>query len=285
MTDHEKLMYQVLGKISELDAPIVFKGALITKLILTENGYSGLERATRDIDANWIDQPPAMSKLVGIINQSLEAFGGKLHAEAIREYGEKKSAGVAVIETATGDRIIAMDISMKPVTGSMVYHYGELGIRGVLVNEILADKLTVMSKRLIFRRVKDIVDVYALAHCVNVSTPDIYEIFRKDPKREVGAFDEFYNRRADLEHAYGKLAGIECKPSFDEVYSYLCGFVQPFARKDMSPKKWVNSKRNWEDFAVSKPSISEDLNAAQQMVDEYKAHQHGTHKDKADYER
>ena len=34
MTDRENIMYQILGKISETDAPIVFKGALITKLIL-----------------------------------------------------------------------------------------------------------------------------------------------------------------------------------------------------------------------------------------------------------
>lgn len=250
MTDHENLMYQVLGKISELDAPIVFKGALITKLILTENGYSGLERATRDIDANWIGEPPVMSKLVGIINRSLESFGGKLYAEAIREYGEKKSAGVAIIEAATGDRIIAMDISMKPVTGSKMYHYGELSIKGVLVNEILADKLTVISKRLVFRRAKDIVDVYALAHCVQVCTTDIYEILNRDPKREVGSFNELYNCRTDIEHAYSKLAGIENKPPFDDVYRYLCAFVKPFANKDMSPKTWSSTKRNWENLPI-----------------------------------
>jgi hypothetical protein len=40
MTQQEQLMYQILGRISETDAPIVFKGALITKLVLAENGYT-----------------------------------------------------------------------------------------------------------------------------------------------------------------------------------------------------------------------------------------------------
>jgi hypothetical protein len=69
MTEHEKLMYQVLGKISESNAPIVFKGALITKLILAENGYSTSERMTRDIDANWVDAPPSMHVLVEAVNK------------------------------------------------------------------------------------------------------------------------------------------------------------------------------------------------------------------------
>jgi len=49
MTEHERLMYQILGRISEANIPLVFKGALITKLILTENGFTTLERQTKDM--------------------------------------------------------------------------------------------------------------------------------------------------------------------------------------------------------------------------------------------
>ena len=52
MTEKERFMYLIMGKISESDAPIVFKGAMITKLILSEGGYTALERQTKDIDAN-----------------------------------------------------------------------------------------------------------------------------------------------------------------------------------------------------------------------------------------
>ena len=247
MTQKEKLMYQIMGKVSESDAPIVFKGAMVTKLILAESGYTDLERQTKDIDANWIGIPPTMEDLVDTINKALEGFNGDLYAQAIRVYDDKKSAGIAIVETATGNRIITLDISIKPVHGSRVYYHGEIGVRGVLANEILADKLTVMSKRLIFRRTKDIIDVYAITHCVHVVTSDIYEIFKKHPTREVGTFDEFFNRISDLEHAYNKLAGVEGKPAFDDVYSYLSIFVQPFAQRDETPRVWFRDGLKWED--------------------------------------
>ena len=104
-----------------------------------------------------------------------------------------------------------------------------------------------MSKRLIFRRAKDIVDVYALAHCVRMETLSIYEIFKKHPNREVGVFDEFYNRKPDVEHAYNMLLGIEGKPAFDEVYSYLTELIQPFALGDETARVWNSDGVRWED--------------------------------------
>jgi hypothetical protein len=44
MTEHESLMYQVIGAVSKLGAPIVFKGALILKLILAEGGFTAFQR-------------------------------------------------------------------------------------------------------------------------------------------------------------------------------------------------------------------------------------------------
>jgi len=86
-------MYQILGKISEVNAPLVFKGALITKLILMENRYSATERQTKDIDANWIDIPPTMEDLENTVNDALKSFDGSIYAVAKREYGQGKSAG------------------------------------------------------------------------------------------------------------------------------------------------------------------------------------------------
>jgi len=200
MTDKEKLMYRIITEISKTGTPIIFKGALITRLVLAENGYTAINRQTKDIDANWIDLPPSMESLTETINSSLTVFNGELYAEAVRDYEDKKSAGLAVVETSTGNRILTMDISIKPVHGSKLYQYGDILVRGVLVNEILSDKITVLSKKLLFRRAKDIIDVYALANCVKINANDIFDIFDKTPGRKVDAFDEFYNRKNDVEH-------------------------------------------------------------------------------------
>ena len=142
MTEKETIMYQIIDHICRADAPIVFKGALITKLILSEHGYTAQERQ-RDIDANLIGAPPSMTELENTISRSLNALNRKFRAEAFREYGDKKSAGLYIIENATDEKIFTMDIDIRPICGCRVYHYGEVGIKGVLPTEILADKITV----------------------------------------------------------------------------------------------------------------------------------------------
>ncbi|MDR0490358.1 MAG: nucleotidyl transferase AbiEii/AbiGii toxin family protein [Oscillospiraceae bacterium] len=237
-------MYQVLGRISETNAPLVFKGALITKLILAENGFSLLDRQTVDIDANWISAPPSMEVLVNTIQKSLGDMQNQFYAVAIREYEEKKSAGMSIRKKGTDEEIMSMDISVKPVIGSRLYHYGEADIRGVLANEILADKITVLSGRLVFRRAKDLIDIYALTHCIEVRTSEVFCVLRSKSAL-IGEFTEFFNRRDDVEHAYDKLQRIEGKPPFDDIYSYLTEFVRPFATKDKTPRIWNAGNRNW----------------------------------------
>ncbi|MCL2681767.1 MAG: hypothetical protein FWE43_04690 [Streptococcaceae bacterium] len=104
---------------------------MITKLILAEQGYTDIERQTRDIDANWIGTPPSMSELESAVNQALKTWNDKFHAESFRTYGDKKSAGLYIIENATNEKIIVMDIDMRPSCGSRVYYYGDTQIGNV----------------------------------------------------------------------------------------------------------------------------------------------------------
>jgi len=205
MTELEKLMYRILGTISSADTPIVFKGALIKNLVLAEHDYNEIYRETTDIDCNWIGKPPSMNILVDTLNQSLGNLQNKYYAVAKREYGEKKSAGVNIIEKNT---------------------------------------ISVLSSNYIFRRTKDMIDVYSLANCVEIQTKEIFDIYVKT-KRELQAFDAFLNRVPELEHAYNKLTGVEGKPDFKIIYSYLNIFLNPFIQKDYNNKIWENKKELW----------------------------------------
>ena len=256
MNDKEHLMYEIMGRISASDAPIVFKGAMVTKLILAENSFTAFERQTNDVDANWVGTPPSMDALVGTINSALEEMTEQLYATAFRDYADRKSAGISIRRKGADDELFVMDISMKPVNDDRLYYFGEIVVKGVLANEILFDKIAVMSTRLIFRRAKDMFDVYALAQCVQIDTQEIIKTHQANPNREVGAFDEFYNRQSDLEHAYNKLAGIKNKPPFSDVYTYLTDFIKPFSEKDMKLRTWNNEKRRWDNKAPEKkPAI------------------------------
>jgi hypothetical protein len=285
MTEHERLMYEVLGRISATEAPIIFKGALITKLVLAEHGYTALDRLTRDVDANWIGEPPTMHDLVGTVQKSLGDLQEQFYAVAIREYEEKRSAGISIRSISSDKEIMSMDISIKPYIGGKMYYYGEIGIKGVLPTEVLADKITVLSKHLVFRRAKDLIDVYALAHCVEIKTQEIYNVMTRKSAM-VGRFAEINNRRDDIEHAYGKLRGIEGKPLFSDVYPYLIKFLHPFALNDITPRVWNNEKQSWDDCRDKKPSLLAQMRKIEEEIERKKSNpvNEPTKRKKRDYE-
>ncbi|MCD8095184.1 MAG: hypothetical protein LUE12_03535 [Ruminococcus sp.] len=73
MTEHEKVMYEILACLSNSNSPLVFKGALITRLILEENNFYDVSRQTKDIDVNWVGDPPSMeilTRTIGFVKQN-----------------------------------------------------------------------------------------------------------------------------------------------------------------------------------------------------------------------
>lgn len=87
MTEREEIMYEFLARISSTNAPIIFKGGLITKLILSENEYNDVQRSTVDIDASWMDSPPTMEEMRQTINNALGDFQENFYVDIMREYG------------------------------------------------------------------------------------------------------------------------------------------------------------------------------------------------------
>ena len=268
MTNNEKLMYQILGNISNTDTPIIFKGALITKLILSDHGFTDVERMTKDIDGDWIGTPPTMKHLEDTLNNSLGGLKNQYFVKAYRQYESEKSAGFYVVDKDTNKNIFKMDIAIKPTIGSKLYYFGDMTIKGVLPTEVLADKITAMSSNKLFRRMKDVTDIYALSHCVEVETDKIWDIC-KEKNHEVQSFDGFYNRKSEVEHAYNMLRGVDGKPDFDVIYTYISKFVKPFAEKIIGNKVWNSDKAAWRDVDVrakGKPSLIARLDAADKKI-------------------
>lgn len=273
MTEKEKLMYDILSKISNMDIPVVFKGALITRLILEEHGYHEIQRMTKDIDANWVGTPPSMSYLSNTIREALGELNKQFDVEESREYGQGRSAGLAIRDKLTGDKVISMDIDIKSSSGARAYYYGEASIKGVLANDILADKICTMSSDAVFKhRAKDMIDVYALTHCVKVDVKQIFDTCSKTG-RSIQSFESFFNRKVDVEHAYNKLKGIEGKPPFSTVYSYLSEFVIPFAKRDIKSYIWDPKRKSWQSDVpkqIRLPSNSENQEQRTSILSEIK---------------
>jgi hypothetical protein len=154
---------------------------------------------------------------------------------------------------------------MRAAVDSRTYQFGNVTFQGVTPDNVLADKISVIASDKVFRRTKDLIDVYALSHCVSVKTADIHSIWKRE-SRIIGTFDAFCNRQDELRHAYYKLRRIDIKPKFDSVYSCLSMFLQPFIEKNTVNKTWTSSNLAWDDVSeVKKPSL---LNKIQKLNDE-----------------
>ncbi len=58
-----EFLYRVMEELSNAGVPIVFKGAMVLNLAIMNNNPSKVERATRDIEGDWIGEIPSMEEM------------------------------------------------------------------------------------------------------------------------------------------------------------------------------------------------------------------------------
>ena len=243
LTDSEKLMYDVMGAIANSNVPVIYKGAMVTKLILREHDFDDFVRETQDIDASWAGgNPPSMEQLTAMLNNALSGLG--LAAAVKREYGDKMSAGYKIADSV-GDVKLSIDIDMRTAVDSRTYQFGNVTFQGVTPDNVIADKISVVASDKVFRRSKDLIDLYALAHCVTVKLADIRGIWERE-NRIIGNFNAFTNRQDELRHSYEKLRRVDEKPQFDVLYGYLTNFLTLFIEAKTNALVWDNAKSGWE---------------------------------------
>ena len=243
LSEKEKLMYRIMGAVANSGVPLIYKGAMVTKLFLLEHKFSAFSRETQDIDASWAgNRLPTMETLTVALNKALAPLAMK--AIVKREYGDKKSAGFNVVYQNSGELVVSVDIDMRSEKGGRTYQYGDITFLGATVDHILSDKIYILSTEKAYRRAKDAIDVYALSHCVEVRARSILSIW-KEYGRTPGTFEAFTSRRADLENAYLKLQRVEPKPDFSVVFSRLRLFLALFVEMSIKNLKWDNNKQLW----------------------------------------
>ena len=142
-------------------------------------------------------------------------------------YGEGRSAGFELSVPSSGEILFTMDIDVnRPAVETKIYEIAEIRFRGSALLPMLADKLFVISGDKIFRRVKDMIDLY---YAAQVYTPDWQKVLQavKDSGRSLGTFDGFLNKPDELRHAYSKFRfdGDVSKPVFEDVYQTVREYI------------------------------------------------------------
>lgn len=228
LTAEEILMYRVMKAIYDSGIPIDFKGAMVLKACLLEAGYPSEIRHTVDIDANWYSETaPTAGQMVESIKDALRKSGLDFDVRLYRMYGVGRSAGFELCSPDTGETLFSMDIDVnKPIQPAKIYQIKGISFRGITPSQIIADKVSAISTDAVFRRIKDVVDLYYLSQ---VFAPDASGITAslQNSGRTLGDFSGFMNGMPELEHAYEKFrySGNVNKPPFAEVYDSVKAFL------------------------------------------------------------
>lgn len=166
-----------------------------------------------------------MEELENLINRALYNVDITLKAVAYRNYGLGKSAGFNILDSV-GRKVFSIDISMKSNPYYIVYttNINQIKFYGSAPEKMFADKLRGISTVKIYRRVKDLYDLYLLSALNGYSSTKIMDI----AGNTLGDFKDFRECNYDLNHAYSKLNRVTNKPSFNEVYSKVYEFIRPF---------------------------------------------------------
>ncbi len=225
----EKLMYKVMKAMYDSGIPIDFKGSMVLKACLLEVGFSEEIRHTVDIDANWYsDTSPSAEQMTESIQKALQKSKIDLEVSLYRMYGEGRSAGFELKDTTTDEILFSMDIDVnRPMPPTQIYEIEEFRFRGVSPLQMLADKVYVVSTDKVFRRIKDVVDLYYLSKAFPFESDEVISTL-KNSGRTLDTFNGFLNRTDDLKHSYEKFrfTGEVNKPQFDEIYNAVKDYIK-----------------------------------------------------------
>ena len=143
-------------------------------------------------------------------------------------YGEGRSAGFMLTDRATGAELFSMDMDVnRPMVETRLYEIAGLTFQGVSPTQMIADKVSAVSSNKVFRRVKDVIDLYYISKAFPFPKEAVLQTL-KNNERSLERFDGFLKHPEELRHAYEKFRvgdDIE-KPSFDEVFLTVKNYIK-----------------------------------------------------------
>ncbi len=226
--DLMEFLYNVMEELSKAGVPIVFKGAMVLNLAIRNNNPSKVERATRDIDGDWVGESPTMEKMGRALQSAVKKVNSSLDVQINRVFGERKSAGFKIIN-GNKEKIASIDLSVRQNQFCEPYisYVNGITINGASLSKMLSDKIYAISGENVCRRMKDVLDIYIISFITEIDTDELYQIW-KETRRELGDFEAYKTKSAELKEAYDKMKGIKNKPDFYEVYyrvnNVICKF-------------------------------------------------------------
>lgn len=244
-----ELLYRIMEELSSAGVPIVFKGAMILNLVLRENNPSHIERGTHDIDGDWIGQSPTMEQIECALRNAVKRVDPSLDVAAYRSFAPRRAAGFEILSPVDG-KIASIDLSIRENKFIQPYpsYISGVTITGASLTKMLSDKIYAVSDERICRRVKDLLDIYAMSYIAEFTVGELLAIWEQTG-RALGDFSGFREKVGELRLGYEKMQGVKNKPPFSELYFSLKELFSVFMEAEINPNlRWVRGA--WHDFTL-----------------------------------
>lgn len=221
---NEAFLYTLVDELAFEQAPIIFKGGLALKDILySYNEELNVDRKTIDIDGNWI-LTYDKEKIENTIKKALNNIDSSLKLEIYREPSDNKSMGFRILDN-TGELITKIDLDIKENPFYIVCNINDIERKYSSPEKMMTDKLMVLSGDHIFRRTKDLLDVFLIINNCQLDFSKIYNILNYENKK-LGDFSTMLNNKEILKDSYDKLERINNKPDFEEVWDDVINYLE-----------------------------------------------------------
>ena len=209
---------------SKEKAPIVFKEALALKnLLFINNPNLEINRKTSDIDANWIDKYDE-NKIINIIDTAVKQVDSNYKARLYRKPEVNVSMGISILDE--NDMIVSkIDMDIKDNPFYVICNIDDVDIKYSNFSKMMCDKLRSLSSETVFRRMKDLLDVYLIISDNNISKNDIKIVLEYENKK-MGDFSTLLNNKEKARHGYETLKYIDNKPEFDIVWNNVIDYLK-----------------------------------------------------------
>lgn len=228
---------------------MILKGgtALMSKLI--ECGRTDLRRLTRDLDIHcdnkevWVN---FCTNIENILNNNSMGYVYKITKRRSKEKGLVQSDSL-VFELNDNGKIIEFKIDMNIKSNSIItVEYSPiLNMTTYDTYTMLADKISSISSKTIFRRIKDLYDLAVLITIQDYSYTEVMKHIKiKHPTFEpVNMLTP--NNFDELVHAYNKYRGIRNKPEIEYLIPYCSTFLQPIYLGYTGELLWSAQSISW----------------------------------------
>lgn len=236
---------------SEYGNKFILKGDSVLVTRVLELNRPDLYRLTSDLDIHCDKQEVwdrFCSEVVDLLNNNDRGYEYYLVKRRSLEKPMNNSDSLT-FRLVTEDDVIEFKMDMNIKSNSIITaeFSTALNMKTYDAMTMLSDKVVAVSSRAVYRRAKDLYDIYVIMSMYSFNIRNLQEYIKlKHPDANLTNMlvGENYT---DIEHAYERYEGISNKPLLQVLFTSVQSFLQPVYMGVSSGLVWDSKQGRWLD--------------------------------------